>query len=318
MRDLDISPDGTYAVVTDTGAYGGPDSPCDTQVRWDLTNDNPEPAAGLEERHRWRHHLRGRGHRQPRSTSAATSAGPTTRTPATPPAPAPCRARASPRSTRPTACRCPGTPAGPAASASSTCSPPRPACGSVTTPTRIGGQQHARLAFFPLAGGITPPREHDRHAAARTSTCSAVPPPAPTRASCTASTPAVPRCSRSTTARTGPADQTDPSPYRNSGSNAAGWSPSATSDGTIPATTLDRAPMALFDSERWDPARRHEMQWSFPVPAGTHVTVRLYLANRYSGAPRARASACSASSSTAARWLPTSTCPRAPAPTSAR
>ena len=42
MRDLDISPDGTYVVVTDTGAYGGPDSPCDTQIRWDLTNDNPD------------------------------------------------------------------------------------------------------------------------------------------------------------------------------------------------------------------------------------------------------------------------------------
>ena len=37
MRDLDISPDGTYAVVTTTGAYGGVTSPCDTQTRWDLT-----------------------------------------------------------------------------------------------------------------------------------------------------------------------------------------------------------------------------------------------------------------------------------------
>ena len=41
MRDLDISPDGTYAVVSTTGAYGGVTSPCDTQTRWDLTNENP-------------------------------------------------------------------------------------------------------------------------------------------------------------------------------------------------------------------------------------------------------------------------------------
>ncbi|MGZ4536471.1 MAG: PKD domain-containing protein, partial [Nocardioidaceae bacterium] len=41
MRDLDISPDGTFAVVSTTGAYGGVTSPCDTQTRWDLTNQNP-------------------------------------------------------------------------------------------------------------------------------------------------------------------------------------------------------------------------------------------------------------------------------------
>ena len=54
---------------------------------------------------------------------------------ATPPAPAPCPARASPPSTRPTACRSRGTRAAPAASACSTCSPRPPACGSAATPT---------------------------------------------------------------------------------------------------------------------------------------------------------------------------------------
>ena len=32
MRDLDISPDGRYAVVSTTGAYGGGTSPCDEHL----------------------------------------------------------------------------------------------------------------------------------------------------------------------------------------------------------------------------------------------------------------------------------------------
>ena len=76
------------------------------------------------------------------------------------------------------------------------------------------------------------------------------------------------------------ADQTEPSRYRNTGSSIATYAPSATPDSSIPNTATDRAPLALFDSERWDPAGGQEMQWHFPVPAGTHVTVRLYMGNR--------------------------------------
>lgn len=74
------------------------------------------------------------------------------------------------------------------------------------------------------------------------------------------------------------ADTDATSPYRNSGSNAAGWAPGATVDSTVPATT----PPTIFDSERWDPNGDPEMQWSFPVTAGTPIEVRLYLANRCS------------------------------------
>ena len=72
------------------------------------------------------------------------------------------------------------------------------------------------------------------------------------------------------------ADDGTTSPYRNTGSTAAKASPAARFDGTVPVTT----PMALFDSERWDPSGDPEMRWSFPVTAGVPLTVNLYFANR--------------------------------------
>lgn len=72
------------------------------------------------------------------------------------------------------------------------------------------------------------------------------------------------------------ADNGTDSPYRNSGSNSAGWTAVPRTDGSVP----DSAPSALFSSERWDPGSAPEMMWDFPVTAGREVQVRLYLANR--------------------------------------
>ena len=36
LRDLDISPDGSYAVISTTGAYGGQTSACDETSRWEM------------------------------------------------------------------------------------------------------------------------------------------------------------------------------------------------------------------------------------------------------------------------------------------
>ena len=281
MRDLDISPDGTYAVVTDTGAYGGPDSPCDTQVRWNLTNDNPDQQPV------WKNVTGGDTTYAVAVTGTAVYVGGHFRWANNPyagdaqgPGGVPREGIAAldptnglPLSWNPGRARGVGV-------FDMLATTTGLWIGDDTT--RIGGQQHARLAFFPLAGGISLPRN----------TTGTLPEDvfllgSPT----TSSDPSVlyrvnaggPALQSVDDGPDWAGDQSDPSPYRNSGSNAAGWSPSATSDGTIPATTLDRAPMALFDSERWDPADDTEMQWSFPVPAGTHVTVRLYLANRYSG-----------------------------------
>jgi len=72
------------------------------------------------------------------------------------------------------------------------------------------------------------------------------------------------------------ADSTTTNPLRNTGSNAASWTAVPTVDGTVPATT----PSTVYSTERWDPSGSPEMQWDFPVTAGTTVEVRLYLANR--------------------------------------
>jgi PKD repeat protein len=56
-----------------------------------------------------------------------------------------------------------------------------------------------------------------------------------------------------------------------SGGNNAGWSPVPDVDATVPAST----PRSVFDSERWG-----AQSWTFPIPSGSMVKVRLYYANR--------------------------------------
>lgn len=47
-----------------------------------------------------------------------------------------------------------------------------------------------------------------------------------------------------------------------------------TPDASVPAS----APAEVFQTERWDPAADPNVQWSFPVPSGTQVEIRVYLA----------------------------------------
>ncbi|MCM0619953.1 PKD domain-containing protein [Nocardioides bruguierae] len=67
--------------------------------------------------------------------------------------------------------------------------------------------------------------------------------------------------------------------YRSGSVSTAGYSPSAALDSTVPSST----PASVFDSEAWSYSDSPRATWTFPVTAGTDVEVRLYFANRYSG-----------------------------------
>ncbi|MFG1951263.1 malectin domain-containing carbohydrate-binding protein [Micromonospora sp. NPDC048830] len=140
-----------------------------------------------------------------------------------------------------------------------------------------------RIAFFPLTGGDAP---HPTTTAGLPGTVYRAGVPAPTNVlyRVNAGGPAV------LAADNGPDwsadDGGNPSPYHNTGSSTAGFAAVGSLDATVPAGT----PAALYSDERYDGGGAPEMQWDFPVPAGTEVQVRLYLANRYDGtaAPGAR------------------------------
>ncbi len=63
MRDLDISPDGTYFVVSTTGAYRSPPAACDTTARFETNATGSGLTPTWVELHRRRHDVRGRDHR---------------------------------------------------------------------------------------------------------------------------------------------------------------------------------------------------------------------------------------------------------------
>jgi hypothetical protein len=74
--------------------------------------------------------------------------------------------------------------------------------------------------------------------------------------------------------------QASPSPYVNAPeSTNSNELAIDMSDPSVPSGT----PMALFQSERWDGPAAPEMQWNFPVTAGSYE-VRLGFAEIYSGA----------------------------------
>ena len=149
----------------------------------------------------------------------------------------------------------------------------------------IGNFQYRRerIAFFPLAGGKAP---HPTTTATLPGNVYQAGLPKPTNVlyRVNAGGPVV------AAADGGPDWAADtgssPSPYHNTGSSTSSFNTVGSLDATVPAGT----PAALYSDERYDPAGGAEMLWQFPVPAGTEVHVRLYLANRYDGtsAPNTR------------------------------
>ncbi|HEX3908698.1 MAG TPA: PKD domain-containing protein [Mycobacteriales bacterium] len=139
---------------------------------------------------------------------------------------------------------------------------------------------HKKIAYFPLAGGETLPTNSTPNLPGRVYTAGGFPAPGSTTVlyRLNEGGPTIPAIDN------GPdwqGDNSGDSPYRNSGSNVAGYGPVANISSTVPSTT----PSAIFSSERWDPGSHgdgDEMHFGFPVPAGEKVEVRLYLANRCS------------------------------------
>ncbi len=72
-------------------------------------------------------------------------------------------------------------------------------------------------------------------------------------------------------------DNSTTSPFHNTGSTTATFSAlSAANLVNVPATT----PLGVWTQERNDPSGGNEMQWTFPVATGTSTQVRLYFASR--------------------------------------
>lgn len=278
MRDLDVSPDGSFFVISTTGAYRGfaNNNPCDTTIRWETyaTGDQVQPT--------WLDYTGGDTSYAVAITGSAVYVGGHFRWQNNPYA---------------------GDRAGAGAVAREGIAALDPANGlplawnpgrakgvgvfdMLATATglwvgsdtdRIGGwEYHGRIAFFPLAGGTTLPAyetgELPGHVFLAGGQASG-PAPGSVLHRVNAGGPVLP------TSDTGPdwaADNGTTNPLRTSGSNAASWVPVGSVDGTVPGST----PSAIFDTERWDPSAAPALNWSFAVASGTPIQVRLYFANR--------------------------------------
>jgi PKD repeat protein len=279
MRDVDLSPDGSYFVVTTTGSYyGGPPRPCDTTMRWETgaTGESVTPT--------WVNYTGGDTTYAVAVTGSAVYVGGHFRWQNNPHA---------------------GDKAGPGAVAREGIAALDPVNGlpltwnpgrtkgvgvfdMLATPAglwvgsdtdRIGNwEYHGRISFFPLAGGTTVPP----------STTGSLPghvflAGGPTAGAAPGSVlyrvntggDALP------SADGGPdwaGDRSTPDPHHNSGSNTAAYGPVSAIDASVSATT----PSAVFESERWDASGAPDMAWDFTVPSGTPIQVRLYFASRCS------------------------------------
>ena len=274
LRDLDISPDGSYMVISTTGAYRA-NSACDETSRWNMS------ATGSALTPAWTDYTGGDTTYAVAITGTAVYVGGHMRWQNNPSA---------------------GDSAGPGAVSRPGIAALDPVNGLPFSwnPTRERGVgvfdmlatdqglwvgsdtdqignfiYHGKIAFLPLAGGqVVPPTSTGvlpGHVYLGGSTT-------PTNPNILyrvdAGGPQLPSLDD------GPAwaqdDSAAPSSLHNTGATATSYTCCATRGASLP----DSAPTGLFNTERSDPVGGQEMQWHFPVPAGQHVDVRLYFANR--------------------------------------
>lgn len=266
-RDVDFSPAGDYFVVSATGAFAGgaaSGTMCDTVTRWDTASTGNDPV--------WSDYTGGDTTYGVAVTGSAVYVGGHMRWQNNPfqgdqagPGAVPREGIAAldPVNGLPLSWN-PGRARGVGAQALFA-TPQGLWVGSDTT--RIGGVTRGRLAFMPLAGGTQVPAvapatlPNDLFLAQRTSGAAA-----DVLYRVDAAGPAV-------QAGDGGPDWTTADGFV-SGGNVADWGATVPRDATVPAGT----PADLFAAERWA-----EQDWSFPVPAGRHLVVRLYFANQYDG-----------------------------------
>ena len=269
MRDVDFSPDGSYFAVTATGAYAGgifSGTLCDTTTRWETNSTGNDPT--------WADYTGGDTTYGVAVTGAAIYTGGHMRWQNNPyqgdqagPGAVPREGIAAldPVNGLPLSWN-PGRPRGVGAQALYATSTGL-WVGSDTTKIGNPRETHSRIAFMPLAGGTTIPTvasatlPNDIFLAERPAA---------------GSTNVIYRVN----AAGGPVQASDNGPDWSSDSaftsdgNTADWGASVPFDSTVPVGT----PPTIFNTERWG-----AQHWSFPVPVGTSVSVRLFFANQYDG-----------------------------------
>lgn len=266
-RDIDFSPDGSFFVVTTTGAFGGganANSLCDTSQRWETEQTGNDPTwvtytggdttygvavtgevVYLGGHMRWENNpfqgdQAGPG-AVPREGIAALDV-----------------VNGLPISWNP------GRDRGVGAQALFA-TPQGLWVGSDTT--IFNSQRRGRIAFLPLAGGGSMPAVPPAHLPNDLFAMQQGSPPANVLWRVRAGS-----SSTITAVDGGPnwSGQTG----RVSGGSSATYTTPVTFDGTVPAST----PPSLFLGERYG-----QQDWNFTVPTGRSITVRLYFANQYAG-----------------------------------
>ena len=158
MRDVDFAPNGSYFVVSTTGAFAGgvgSGTMCDTVSCWETASTGNDPS--------WVNYTGGDTTYGVAVTgSSAVYVGGHMRWQNNPfqgdqAGPGAVPRRASPRSTRSTACRCPWNPGRTRGVGAQALFATSQGLWVGSDTTKIGGETHGRVALMPLAGGTTVP-----------------------------------------------------------------------------------------------------------------------------------------------------------------